>query len=292
MKILSGYIDNHCNFKLAVTKVIILRMIRKLQESDINGLNNLKPDDWNFDFEEFINKYFKDDFYYAFVIIHEKKIVGTGSVFLKAKIGWLGNIIIAKKYRGKGLGFEMTEFLVRFLKEQGCETQLLIATKLGESVYNRVGFKKISEYICFDLKLEEHNPISKSIRPLQKSDILAVYNLDFKANDEDRRHLLDKHYGTGFGYFNRDKELLGIYLPDFGNGLILSENEIVGFEFLKIKHSQTNQRTLIPIENTAGISFLESLGNRVGVTASRMIMGKENKWNPKYIYSYGGGYCG
>ena len=267
-------------------------MIRELQESDISELNKLKPDDWEFDFEQFVLSYFSDEFYYAFVLLQEKRIVGTGNVFLKGKIGWLANIIIDKKYRGKGLGFEMTKFLVRFMKEQGCETQLLIATKEGESVYKKAGFKKISEYLCFDFKLEAENVISKSVRNLLLTDLEDICSLDYEANDEDRRHLIEKHFETGFGYFNSDNKLLGIYLPDFGRGLVLAKSNKVGLEFLKIKHSKIGQRTLIPIENIAGIKFLESLADKVGVTASRMILGNENNWNPIFIYSYGGGYCG
>lgn len=267
-------------------------MIRALQASDIPGLNKLKPVDWDFDFEAFTSKYFNDDFYYAFVLIKENSIVGTGNVFLKGKVAWLANIIIDEKHRGQGLGFEMTEFLVQFIKAKGGETQILIATKLGESVYKKVGFKKISEYKCFDIKLDAPTTTSESIRNLLPSDLEDVYSLDNEVNGEDRRHLLDKYYKTGLGYFDTGNKLLGIYLPDFAQGLILAKSDMVGLEFLKIKHSKIGQRTLIPIENKAGVGFLESFGDRVGTAASRMILGAENNWKPKFIYSYGGGYCG
>jgi hypothetical protein len=46
------------------------------------------------------------------------------------------------------------------------------------------------------------------------------------------------------------------------------------------------------IENQEGINFLEKQGLKKGAKCSRMILGKQNRWNPQYIFSYGGGYCG
>ena len=51
-------------------------------------------------------------------------------------------------------------------------------------------------------------------------------------------------------------------------------------------------RTLLPIENKDGINFLENSGLKKGTSCVRMALGKENKWKPNYIYSYGSGYCG
>lgn len=267
-------------------------MIRELKASDIPGLNNLPPIDWKFDYENFLNDFVTEDYFHAFVMIHENKIIGTGNVFLKEKIGWLANIIIAENLRGKGLGFKMTKFLVDFLNKKGCETQLLIATELGEPVYKKIGFKKISDYQCFDTETENQYNYTNSIRKLEKSDLENLYKLDKEANGENRKHLIDKYYPTGLGYFNNDNELLGFYLPDFGRGLVLSRDKQAGIELLKLKHSKKGKRTLLPIENKDGVDFLEKSGLKKGYKCSKMILGKKNIWTPKYIYSYGSGYCG
>mgnify|MGYP003633636072 CR=1 FL=1 len=204
-------------------------MIRELKKSDISGLNSLPPIDWKFDYEDFLNDFVGENYFRAFVMIQDTKIVGTGNVFFRDKIGWLANIIIDESLRGKGLGFKMTKFL---------------------------------------------------------------YHLDNLANGENRTHLIDKYYKTGFGYFNSDNDLLGFYLPDFGRGLVLSNDTKAGVELLKLKHSKKEIRTLLPIDNNAGIDFFKTSGLKKGYKCSRMILGKQNKWNPKYIYSYGSGYCG
>ena len=129
-------------------------MIRELLASDILGLNSFPPMDWKFDYEYFLEDNFGEDYFRAFVLIKEDEIIGTGNVFLKDKVGWLANIMVAEKYRGKGFGFEISKFLVGFLSNKGCETLLLIATELGELVYRKLGFEKITDYHSFATKAD------------------------------------------------------------------------------------------------------------------------------------------
>jgi predicted N-acetyltransferase YhbS len=267
-------------------------MIRALQQSDINGLNRLPPIDWDFDYEAFLKDFLNENFLFAFVLVDEEKIVGTGNVFLKGKIGWLANIMVDLNYRSQGLGYKITQFLVDFLKGKKCETQLLLATKLGEPVYQKHGFKKMTEYQCFDSVIDTNYARPASIRALSTSDVESVYQLDREANGEDKTHLIDKYYENGQGYFNKDNELLGFYLPDFARGLVLSRDPQAGIELLKLKHSEKGTRTMLPNENQDGINWLVKHGLQKGNSCSRMILGKENQWNPAYIYSYGGGFCG
>ncbi len=267
-------------------------MISELKVSDIEGLNNLPPSAWKLDYEALLKEFIYEDFFYAFIQVQDNKIVGTGNVFLKDKVGWLANIIVDKKYRGKGLGYEMTSFLVDFLIDKKCNTQLLIATELGEAVYRKIGFRKLTEYQCFDSEIDSHFNFSNSIRKLKISDLDSIYRLDQETNAENRTHLIHRYYKNGFGYFNNDNKLLGFYLPEFGRGLVLSRDEQAGIELLKLKHSNKGKRTLLPIENQIGIKLLENIGLKKGNKCSRMILGKENKWIPNNIYSYGSGYCG
>ena len=267
-------------------------MIRKLKKSEILGLNNLPPPDWKYDYENFLTRYINEDFFQAFVMIQDGKIIGTGNVLVNGKIGWLANIIITEKYRGQGLGFQMTKHLVDTLSDKECETQLLIATALGTAVYQKVGFKKVTAYCCFDSKIAHDFTPTNAIRSLKKADRKSVYQLDQDANGENRTHLMGKHCATGQGYFDTANQLLGFYLPDFGRGLVIAKEEKAGIELLKLKHSKSGMRTLLPKDNQAGINFLEKYDLRKGDQCSRMVLGIENNWNPKFIYSYGSGYCG
>ena len=267
-------------------------MIRELNKSNIQGLNNLPPSEWEFDYEALLKEFIDEDFFYAFIQVQDNKVVGTGNIFSKGKTGWLGNIMVDKSFRGKGLGYQMTKFLIDFLENKGCETQLLIATELGEAVYKKLGFRKLTEYQSFDSKFDSDYNFPDSVRKLELSDLASVHKLDLETNSEDRTYLIDKFYNRGFGYFNDQNELLGFYLPEFGRGLVLSKDTPAGIELLKLKHSTKGKRTLLPIENQNGIKLLEKMGLKKGEKSSRMILGKENEWIPNNIYSYGSGYCG
>ena len=267
-------------------------MIRKLKKTDIEGLNKLPPIDWNFDYELFLDDFLRDDFFHAFVLIQHEKIVGTGNVLIKNNIGWLANIIVNGEYRGKGLGYKMTKFLVEFLEDNHCETKLLIATELGKPVYQKLGFREVTEYLCFDSVADTKYTVPNAVRELTNSDLESVYKLDREANGENRKHLIDKFYNHGLGYFSDNDELLGCFLPNFGRGLILSRHSQAGIELLRIKHSKKGKRTLLPVENQNAIDALIMSGFKRGNKCSKMILGKENTWNPEYIYSYGSGYCG
>ncbi|MCB0643150.1 MAG: GNAT family N-acetyltransferase [Phaeodactylibacter sp.] len=267
-------------------------MINALTPTQIPGLNQLTPPEWSYNYEALLRDFINEDFFFAFVQTEGDAVVGTGNVFTKGPVGWLANIIVDPHHRGKGLGFQMTQFLVDFLKERGCETQLLIATALGEPVYQKIGFRKLTEYASFESEQDLDLQISPAIRQLQSSDLPGVYQLDQLTNGENRAHLLDRFCNTGFGYFSDQDELLGFYLPEFGRGLVLAQDQQAGLELLKLKHSQKGKRTLLPIENQSGIELLSTLPLKKGARCSRMVLGRANAWQPSFIYSYGSGYCG
>lgn len=267
-------------------------MIKVIEESDIQGLNSLPPKDWKLDYESFLKRYLGQHYFHAFILVEDGKVVGTGNVFLENKIGWLANIIVRERSRGKGFGVKMTQFLVDFLTQNDCETQLLIATHYGEPIYRKMGFKKITDYQGFQTEKKISYQASKAIKTLTTTDLNSVFELDKETNGEDRSHLLRQYCNTGWGYFNNRNQLIGVYLPDFGKGLVLSRDPKAGLELLNLKHSKEDSITYLPIENQIGIDYLEEMGGRKGMKMSRMILGRAVKWEPKYMYSYGSGYCG
>ncbi len=267
-------------------------MIKPILASDISGLNSLSPPDWKMDYEEFLKDFSEEEFFHPFILLENEQVVGTGNVFIKDKVGWLANIIVDKNHRGKGLGYTMTTFLVDFLKAHHCTTQLLLATYLGAQVYKKIGFVKTTEYRCFESLSGKPFLISDEIRSLEEKDVKKIIHLDQEINGENRAHLINKFYHGSAGFFDKNNELIGCYLPNFSRGLVLSKNALVGIELLKLKHMEKGRKSLLPIENKAGIQFFEDHNFSEGQQLSRMVLGKENDWIPENIYSYGGGFCG
>ena len=263
-----------------------------ITKSNLSGLNSLPPTEWKFDYESFVKERLNEDYYFPFLISIDDSVVGSGNVLQNGKIGWLANIFVSTNYRGRGLGVKITQFLIDFLNKRECETQLLIATEMGEGVYQKLGFRRTATYQGYQSKSNTHHKMNENIRQLQESNIQSLLVLDQEINGEDRSHFLLNNYESGLGYFDKNGELIGVYLPDFGRGLVLAKNEDAGIELLKIKHSEKDKVSYIPVENKVANDFLKSNNTQQLENFSRMILGKENNWNPKYIYSFGSGYSG
>ena len=267
-------------------------MIRPIKPFDIPGLNRLSPPEWNMDYEAFLRGFLNDPFFHGFISVKDGKPVSTGNVLIKDGVGWLANIIVDKDYRNQGLGYQMTLFLLDILDQHQCTTKLLLATELGAYVYKKLGFIKTTDYRGFTSLTDQPLKIPNGVRKLLDSDLSKVHQLDLTINGENRIHLLSRFYQDGFGYFNTKNELVGCYLPNFGRGLVLSNDSKIGIELLKIKHAKKGQKTLIPLENKVGIDFFVNGNFEEDVTTARMVLGKENDWKPTSIYSYASGYCG
>ena len=267
-------------------------MIRRLKKIDIPGLNSLPPVEWEFDYEKFLLNYMNEAYFKAFVLVQDDQVIGTGNVLFEGKTGWLANILVAEKFRRQGNGFQMTNFLVDFLKSKGCKTQILLATELGEPVYLKIGFKKITYYRSFETIEDVAYQLPNAIRALKATDFASVCELDQEVNDENRAHLIKKYYSTGMGYFDNDNELLGFFLPDFGRGLVLAKDKTIGIELLKLKHAKKGRRTFLSVDNKTGMAFFENNEFKEGYGCYRMVLGENNKWDAQGMYSYGSGFCG
>ena len=163
---------------------------------------------------------------------------------------------------------------------------------MGERVYQKLGFRRTTTYQGYQSETDTNYNMCRNVRPLIQSDLENVLKVDKEINGEDREHFLINNYKSGFGYFDNMGELIGLYLPDFGRGLVLAKNQDAGVELLKIKHSEKGRTSYIPIENKAAIDFFINRNFNRLENFSRMSLSNDSKWNPKYIYSYGSGYSG
>jgi len=266
--------------------------LRDLQREEIPFLKDFPPPDWNYDLEEFLYKYFDEDYFYAVVCTIDDEIVGVGNSFLNDQAAWLANIIVLEEYRNRGLGYQITKHLIDYNYSCNCKTQILIATELGEPVYRKLGFKKVSEYRAFESDEILQPQEDKNINKIDESCLEAIYKLDQLTTNENRGHLIRKHYHNGWIYKTTNNKIQGLYLPDFGRGLVLAKDQEAGIALLQLKHTCNGKRSVTPAENQIAIKFFSEHRFVHLYKCSRMILGKHLEWNPGYMYSYGGGYFG
>ena len=118
-----------------------------------------------------------------------------------------------------------------------------------------------------------------------------IFELDEKISGQNRRSLMVDHVNNVFVYI-QNSSLLGVYMPDLGEGLILASTTEAGIELMKVKYSSVD-KAVLPGENNAGVNFLKHNGFTLSDTkGTRMILGQEIDWKPEEIYSRIGGNYG
>jgi GNAT superfamily N-acetyltransferase len=269
--------------------------IRPLQYSDRPVLQNLPPEEWNFDLPQFLLLHFGQTYFYPIVAELDHRIVGFGNGIINRTTGWLGNIIVLPEFQKQGIGYRITHHLMEYFKDQGCSSQLLIATKAGEGLYRKLGFKISSMYLFFHKDgIDQPRPYnSTNIRMIKEEDYPLIRKLDQEISGEVRHRLIEQFLPTGWVYSSASsEEVEGFYLPNFGNGLIIAKEDEAGLALLEFKISLGISTIVVPSANTAARDVLIHHGFTEAMTVPRMVFGEELNWKPDKVYSRAAGYCG
>lgn len=262
-----------------------------LTYNDLNEIRKLQPEGWPDIVPEF-EFYVRKEFCFPIKAISDNKIVGVGTLIVFNNTAWLAHIIVDKNHRNSGIGFQITEKLINDGNNKSVKSFLLIATELGLPVYKKAGFRIISEYEYFNRNKHCRDfLLSPNILPYEGSLDSGIYELDKRISGENRKSLI-VDYLTNTLVYIRNGSVLGFYMPDLGEGLILASTTDAGLELMKIKYSKVN-KAVLPGENHIGTNFLKQNGFTPSDTkGTRMILGQEIDWNPKQIFSRIGGNFG
>ncbi len=267
------------------------KLVRLIKYEDFNQLGNLPPEDWDFNYTDFLAKHIQEKYFYGIVTLSGSEITGTGNAFDFGNTGWLANIIVKPEHRRHGIGLFITQHLTRYLKMSGCKTLFLLATESGKSIYQKSGFISILNYRYFTSEHDTSFALPKNIRKARESDLEEIIKLDAQATGEDRSHLILKSYKSGW-ICSSGSAISGFYLQDFGRGVVIALNKETGLTLLELKHSIQKSRSAVPETNHDTIRFFEENSIKETSICTRMMQGLQIQWNPDNIYSYAAGYCG
>lgn len=267
--------------------------IKKLVEGDLDILSDLTPEGWN-DITVVYQTHINQDYFFPIKLVWDEEIIGVAELIINGKIGWLGNIIVDKKFRNRGLGKKLTQRLVEMAKAKNCDSIYLLATLMGKPVYQKLGFQENGKYLFFKknetISVSGENESIIPFAPKYKNQILA---LDQQAMGEDRSKVLIPHLQKSFIYKNpQQEEIAGFFMPTLGDGLIISNNTTAGFSLINEREKYGMERIIVPEECTEIIDFLIEKKYTHFRDASFMYLGSVKKWNPKMVYSRVGGYLG
>ena len=101
------------------------------------------------------------------------------------------------------------------------------------------------------------------------------------------------HLAQSFVYKQpHENEISGFFMPTLGDGVIICNNTIAGFEFLQKREALGKTRISLPEECTVIVDLLRKNKYTYFREATFMYLGKMKTWNPEMVYSRIGGYLG
>jgi len=261
--------------------------IKNFRIEDLDSIEYLQPEGW-----ESIKQYFKffheSNFCHPIVALNNDKIIGLANSILNKSTGWLSHIIVSDDFQRQGIGYQLTQRVMEILNGFGCKTQLLIATKMGEKLYLRLGFEKSCLY-NFYINKQLDCPKNENIHLLEKPDFTETLVLDYHLSGEYRDHMIAQYFSKGYVYKNKGN-VEGYFLPELGDGVVLASTNSAGIELLKFKHTIKNWKSVLPESNSRGNEFFKDNGFELHNQAYRMVYGKEVNWKPQSVFCRIGGF--
>ena len=258
--------------------------------NDISILDELRPPDWT-DIKIPFQFYLAADFCFPIKLLLEDKIIGVGCSIIHDDVAWLGHIIVHPEFRNQGHGTSITKQLIKIAEDNKTSTLFLIATEMGAPVYSKLGFVTETEYLFYkDIVLKDTFVPSDNMIPFQEKYFDQLYQLDKKLSSENRLSHLTEHCSSGIMYLENDS-VLGFYLPNFGEGIILADHPSAGIELLNL-HLTNNDKVVFPLDNTSAMQFMMMHSFDFFRKAKRMRLGIKRAWIPSTIYNRIGGNLG
>lgn len=262
-----------------------------ISAQDLDELRKLQPEGWP-DIIPETEFYIRSSFCYPLKAETGHCIAGMGAAIIYDKTAWLAHIIVHPDFRNRGIGFRMVSELLHIVECQQIPSCLLIATELGRPVYERAGFRPVTEYL-FMTRENSTLPASFSTNTITCNEKFRqrLLQMDKLITGENRESLLSPFLNEALLYVSNGT-LEGYYIPALKEGPVVAVTPEAGLELLKIKCSNA-ERVVLPADNQVGIDYLRQNGFVQSPTkGTRMIKGSYIAWQPGNIYSRIGGNFG
>lgn len=246
--------------------------IHPFTSNDIPLLVLLQPEGWH-DIIPIYRFYNASPFCYPIKITIANEIVGVGTTIMHNDVAWLAHIIVHPDYRNRGIGKLITQALIDAIDSRTCKTIYLIATALGEPVYEKIGFETETEYLFYKDILPINNYIpSSNILPYNQVFHDQIQRIDQQVSGENRMFHFEQYLSNAYLYVTNNRAE-GYYIPDFHEGLIISNSSKAGIELMTTR-MLTKENAAFPIDNIEAIAYMRIQGFEPFKTAKRMRLGE------------------
>lgn len=240
-------------------------------------------------------------------------VVGTGVATMNGPVAWIGTIWVDPDWRRRGLGRELTLATIEAGQRAGCGTFVLVATRVGQPLYEGLGFEVQTWYRIKEAPglpaggapagggaaggqggsdgSEPARPRDRSVRRFRPTDLPAMARLDRAATGEDREHLLSAFASPDTTLcVDRDDGSLGGFVvrAPWGGGATIAPDPDDASALLAARRRAAGPdkrvRAGLLAGNETGLERLATEGWVDVWGAPRLIRGPMPAWNPAAIW--------
>jgi N-acetylglutamate synthase-like GNAT family acetyltransferase len=250
--------------------------------ADLQQLPALQPADWG-DLTPRFQYFIESDLCSPVKIEENGELVAIGTSVFHCDTVWLACIVVHPGHRNKGLGNTVTRALIDDIDRNRYQTIYLDATEYGYPVYKKLGFEVETQYAHLRRETEPvPYEISDKIIPYEDQYKEQMMALDRSVSGEDRMMLHDFLSQTEL--YVEGNQVLGFYIPGWGDGPIVAANNEVGLELMKLRVQEYGMAVL-PIANQAALDFLKENGYQIYKHSRRMLLGEVRAWKPELLFN-------
>lgn len=196
--------------------------IRTMRESDLAfAAESTALENWPSETREAFANVLAYDPAGCLVAEHDGRPVGIIVAVAYRNSGFIGELVVRRDARGRGIGPRLLERAIEYLKTRNAEAIYLDGVERAAPFYESIGFRRVCRSLRF-LGRIEGRPHS-ALRPMLHDDLKDVCRLDRDAFGDDRRYFLERRLALYPGFakvLESESRIAGFILGIQGRGLV------------------------------------------------------------------------
>ena len=165
-------------------------IIRNMQQSDVlTAVEWTVREGWSSETEHVFRAFLGYDPGGCLIGVEDERPVAMCVAVAYGGSGFLGELIVVPDRRGRGLGRQLLEHAIGYLRSRGCESIYLDGEDLAVPLYERLGFRHVCDSCRFYGRVAGRR--HAGVRTMKPADIDVINRFDEAAFGADRRFFLE-----------------------------------------------------------------------------------------------------